>query len=338
MNFSNVIIEELAHIEAPVSIKTKEIGEEIKPLLEKFEQDTDVIERLTGIKKIHFWEPNTSPSEVATQAARKVIEKAGIRMEDIDVVVNSSVSKDFIEPSIGALVHGNLNLKPSCSNFDISNACLGFLDAINILGNMIEREQIRYGLIVDGEGSRHWVEKAIKLLQNTNITKKRFQEYFPTLTLSSGAVAMVLCHKKNSKMNHQLIGSVSRCDTKFSRACLGSHDEMITDTSGMLMASIQLAKDLYRETDALFQLGKKKFDHYIVHQVSKSHNTKVTEAMGLDSDLIRDIYPEFGNIGPASVPIVLSQLSDGGRLKRNDRILLFGFGSGINAMITELQW
>ena len=66
-----------------------------------------------------------SRSQAATAAALIAIERAGIPKDRIGVLINTSVCRDYIEPSTACLVHGNLELGRSCLNFDLGNACLG---------------------------------------------------------------------------------------------------------------------------------------------------------------------------------------------------------------------
>jgi len=76
----------------------------------------------------------------------------------------------------------------------------------------------------------------------------------------------------------------------------------------------------------------------VVHQVSKVHTAAFTKAMGIDPLKVLTIFGEHGNIGPASVPIVLSKLREMGRLKKGSRVALLGIGSGLNCSMAEVVW
>ena len=60
--------------------------------------------------------------------------------------------------------------------------------------------------------------------------------------------------------------------------------------------------------------------------------------LGIDPKKVLTIFGEHGNIGPASVPIVLSKLREMGRLKKGDRVALLGIGSGLNCSMAEVVW
>jgi 3-oxoacyl-[acyl-carrier-protein] synthase III len=79
-------------------------------------------------------------------------------------------------------------------------------------------------------------------------------------------------------------------------------------------------------------------DHFVFHQVSKVHTEQFAGLLGIDLTKVFRIYPEFGNIGPAAVPIVLSKLEDTGRLERGQRVALMGIGSGLNCTMAEVVW
>jgi len=62
------------------------------------------------------------------------------------------------------------------------------------------------------------------------------------------------------------------------------------------------------------------------------------QTLGLDPKKVMAIFPEFGNIGPASVPIVLSKAAEAGRLNKGNRVALMGIGSGLNCSMAEVVW
>ncbi|MFK8050119.1 MAG: 3-oxoacyl-ACP synthase III, partial [Halioglobus sp.] len=159
---SNVVIEAIAYELPPHVITSLSLEEQITDNLEKFGLQPGNLEGLSGIAERRFWDPGTTPSEVATRAAEKVIDESGINPNEIGCIINTSVSKDYIEPSVACLVHGNLNLSPTCRNYDIGNACLGFVDGIDTLMMMLETRQIKYGLVVNGESSRELIEATLE--------------------------------------------------------------------------------------------------------------------------------------------------------------------------------
>ena len=97
--------------------------------------------------------------------ARKALADAGIDADKIGLLVNTSVSRDYLEPSTASIVCGNLGLSDNCQNFDVANACLAFINGMDIASRMIERGEIDYALVVDGETANLAYEKTIERLQ-----------------------------------------------------------------------------------------------------------------------------------------------------------------------------
>ena len=76
----------------------------------------------------------------------------------------------------------------------------------------------------------------------------------------------------------------------------------------------------------------------VIHQVSGTHTRMLCKTLGLAPEKVLAIYPEFGNIGPASVAIALSKAAEAGRLKKGARIGMMGIGSGLNCAMAEVVW
>ena len=114
MQFKNVVIQSLAAIDAPIMMTSAEIGERLRPAMDRLGIRPGLIEEISGIEERRFWNHDTQPSDAATLAAEKAIKEAGIEREQIGVLINTSVCRDYLEPSTACLVHGNLGLHERC--------------------------------------------------------------------------------------------------------------------------------------------------------------------------------------------------------------------------------
>jgi 3-oxoacyl-[acyl-carrier-protein] synthase-3 len=153
MHFQNVEVQSLAAIEPPVRLTSLEISQRLTTALRRFGMSGNILEEKTGITARRVWENGTLPSDAATLAAEKVLRDVNIDRSDIGLIINTSVCRDYLEPSTACIVHGNLGLSPECLNFDVGNACLAFMNGMDIAARMIERGDIEHALIVDGETS-----------------------------------------------------------------------------------------------------------------------------------------------------------------------------------------
>ena len=203
---------------------------------------------------------------------------------------------------------------------------------------MIEHGEIDYALVVNGETSNLITERTIERMLSPTITADEFRSEFASLTLGSGAAAMVLGRSDLLPEGHRFLGSVSRSATQFSRLCRGNLDRMITDTKTLLVEGIKLAMKTFGAARQAFGWVVEELDEFVVHQVSRVHTDELIKILGVDPRKVFTIFPEHGNIGPASVPIVLSKLKEMGRLKRGQRVALLGIGSGLNCSMAEVVW
>ncbi len=338
MQFENVSIIGLAHVDAPHRVTSAELEERLSPLLKRIGARSDIIQSLTGILERRFWEPERRFSEVATMAAEKAILDAGIDRSQLGILINTSVCRDYVEPSTACLVHGNLGLGPHCVNFDVGNACLAFLNGMQIIGNMIERGQVDYGIVVDGEGSRFVVETTINRLLSSHCDEKTFRDNFATFTLGSGGAAMVLARSDSVTGGHRFLGGVTVAATEHKDLCRGQVDNMQTDASALLVAGLQLAGATFQKAKKELGWRPEDLDQYILHQVSAVHTAKLIELLGLEDEKVYKTFPRYGNVGPAAIPITLSKALEADRISQGDRVALMGIGSGLNCAMMEVEW
>jgi len=338
MNFENLSIVSVRHVDAPHIVTSAEIQKELSETMGRLGLPSTLLEGLAGIHERRFWDETTEPSDAATLAAEAALSDAGVDRARLGVLINTSVCRDFIEPSTACLVHGNLKLPDTCMNMDVGNACLAFLNGMEIVGNMIEREQIDYGMVVDGESSRFLIESTVERLKRPETDMKTFREEFASLTTGSGAVAMILARSDLAPGGHPFRGTFSRAATEHNRLCLGQLDRGVTDTKGLLTAGIELSRNTWAGAQEHLGFGDEEVDEYCIHQVSQRHAEQLASNLEIDLEKALLIVDRFGNIGPASVPIVLSKAVELGRIQQGDRVVLAGIGSGLNCTVGEVLW
>jgi 3-oxoacyl-[acyl-carrier-protein] synthase III len=336
--FKNVSILSVAHVDAPLRISSISIEEQLATTMKRIGIRADLFREISGVVERRFWKKGFQPSDGAAEAGRLAIERAGIDKSQLGILINSSVSRDFIEPSTACIVHSKLGLAPACLNFDLGNACLAFINSMDVVGNMIERGQIDYGIVVNGESARFVVENTIKRLQDPATDGDAFRENFATLTIGSGAAAMVLTRSDLAPNGHRYLGGVNIAATEHRNLCRGQVDHMVTDTKDLLKNGLDLAAKTWRTACQKLGWTANPPDHYVFHQVSKVHTEKLAGILGLDLAKVFRLYPNFGNVGPAGVPIVLSKILEDGRLVEGHRVALMGIGSGLNCTMAEVVW
>jgi len=307
------------------------------------------LEMMTGIKERRFWNPGTSPSQVSSIAGKLAIVNSGINQEDIGCLINASVCRDFLEPATAALVHHNLGLPKNTLVYDISNACLGVLNGMINIANMIELGQIQAGLVVAGENGGPLVDSTIEsLLNNPSLTRSEIKASFASLTIASAAVGVVLVHKDLTQNKHRLLGGYSQAASQFNNLCRGNDDSkaqidnwlplMKTDAETMMREGCGLAGQTWDHTKNILEWVNDDVNHVFCHQVGHGHRKLLYETLSLELEKDFSTLEYLGNTGAASLPSTLALGAEKGLLESGDRIALLGIGSGLNSLMLGVEW
>lgn len=344
MKIRSAVIDSLAYITPPTAWSSALIEQKLGPLYERLRLPEGRLELMTGIKERRFWEHDVRPSEIAAEAGRKAIASSGIDPSRLEVCIHSSVCRDMLEPATASFAHRLMGLSPQVQVFDVSNACLGFLNSISLLSSMIDAGQIMAGVVVSGENGKPLLERTIQLLLEGDLNRKTIKPYFANLTIGAGAVAAVVCHESLSSNGHRILGCSVRADTSASDLCKGSSStagtglEMQTDSEEMLHAGVSLAKRTWASFKEDLGWDESTADRIVCHQVGSAHQRLLFDTLGLAHEKDFSSYESFGNTGSAALPITLAKAAEEGAIKAGDKVALLGIGSGLNCMMMGVQW
>jgi len=332
--YSNATILSVRAVDAPIIVTSAEFDAQLATTYERVGMRPGMLEQLAGIRERRWWPNDVTFTDAAAMAGAKALAEAGIDPARVGLLVDTSVSRAHLEPSAAVAVHHAMGLPTSCMNFDLANACLGFVNGMQLAATMIDAGHIEYAVVVDGEGSRRTQELTIERLTRADATKADVQAQFATLTLGSGAAAMVLGPADRHTEGHRFLGGIARAGTEHHDLCVGDLDGMRTDTRGLLDAGLALSSAAWQEAQSQFDWSD--MDRYVSHQISQVHTNAMCAALGIDPDRVPRTFPTRGNIGPASVPFTLAGEVD--TLSAGDRVVLMGIGSGLNVSCVELAW
>lgn len=343
MKFSHTVIESLA-VALPDEILTSgQIEQRLAPLYERLKLPEGRLELMTGIKERRVWPAGTRPSDASAAAGRKVLAQSQLSAEQVQLFMHTAVSRDMLEPATASFAHHKIGLPGTAQIFDVSNACLGFLNALTIAAGMIEAGQIKCALVCSGENGGPLVDHTLNTLLKGELTRQEIKPYFANLTIGSGAVAAVLCHDSLAPDGHRLLGGIAKAATQHSELCQGdTHGAdslaMQTDSEALLVAGITLAGETWSEFTAEVGRTKEDFNRFICHQVGSTHRRKLYEA--LDLDLTKDFstFETLGNTGSVALPATLAMAAEAGAVSRGDQIGLLGIGSGLNCLMLGVEW
>ncbi|MFP4204274.1 MAG: 3-oxoacyl-ACP synthase III [Opitutales bacterium] len=343
MHFTNVTIESLAYA-LPEEVWTSEdVEAKLSTLYERLRLPAGRLELMTGIRERRFWPAGMSASEASAKAGEAALKASNFERGRMDLLAHCAVCRDRMEPATAAYVHGLLELPGQTQIFDLSNACLGFLNGMVVAAAMIESGQIERALLVAGENGRPLVENTIRQLQEPGLTRKTIKPYFANLTIGAGAVAAVLCRRDLAPQGGPLLrAAAGETDSSHNALCQGDSAgadlEMLTDSEELLTAGIGVARRAWEQFAAASGWTPDTPDHVFTHQVGRAHTRELFNALGLDLTKDYTTFETLGNVGSVSCPLTLARAMEDGVFVPGQRAALLGIGSGLSSLMLALEW
>ena len=348
MRYQHVCIEAVSYTLPPHVVTSEDIETQLGPVYQKLGLPEGRLELMTGIKERRFWDRGTRPGQISAITAEKAIEASGIAREHLGCLVHGSVCRDQLEPATASGVHHAVGLPNDALVLDVSNACLGLLNGMLLLGTMIELGQLSAGVIVGTEDGRGLVEGTIdSLLNMPNLTRQDVKLAFASLTIGCGSAAIVLCDRRLSKRGNRLLGGAFQADTSSHELCAGDSDasthgddrpRMQTDSEALLHAGIDLAESTWVRARKNLNWTNADVTKAFTHQVGRAHRKLLYETLGLSPKMDFATVEFLGNTGAAALPMTMAMGIEKGHLQPKDKVALLGIGSGLNSLMLGLDW
>jgi len=286
------------------------------------------ITKRTGIKTRHIADKDEKTSDMGTKAAKVALERSGVAVEDIDMVVCATISPDyFCMPSTATVIASNLGIK-NATAFDISAACTGFIYVLAIAKAFIESGMKKNVLIIGAE----------KLSAITDYTDRG-----TCILFGDGAGAAVI--SATDKKEEAIIDVHTASDGSYGDLLMtpnggtGSvHDALDKEAAGcyMQMKGNETFKVAVRTLtqdvkDILEANGIKSEDikHFIPHQANYRIIKAVGDALKMREDQVILTVHKYGNTSGASIPMAINDLYEEGKLEDGEIMLLDAFGGGL---------
>ncbi len=344
MDYSKVCLHTFGYELPPQVLTSEAIEERLAPLYERLKLPAGRLELMSGIRERRLWESGTMPSQGAARAGKVVLDKAGLDPESIECLIFTSVSRDMMEPATASFVHNRLGLSEDCLLFDLSNACLGFLDGMVMLANMIELGQVQNGLIVAGETAEELVESTIQaLLNDETLTRKKIKPAFASLTIGSGSVALYMCDIQSGMDKPRLIRGAWKANTRHSDLCQGAQSGaaitlMNTNSEELLIRGVETAHLTWQKFSSTAGWNGDDMDRFFCHQVGTAHARLLFDTLGLDQEKNFETLQILGNVGSVSAPITMAMAIEQDCFQRGEKAAMLGIGSGINCLMLGVEW
>lgn len=343
IHYSKVCLDTFGYELPPHTISSDEIETRLAPVYERLNLPAGRLELMSGIRQRRLWEKGTTPSQAATKAGKQVLAKADIDPQEIDCLIFTSVSRDMMEPATASFVHNNLGLSSSAIIFDISNACLGFLDGMVMLANMIELGQVKNGLIVSGETAEELLESTlVALLEDQTLSRKTIKPAFASLTIGSGSVGLFMRRTNENEDGVRLVHGAWQANTSHSDLCHGGQQSnstlMATNSEVLLHKGVDTAKTTWKLFSDKKGWSGNEIDRFFCHQVGSAHAKLLFESLGLSTSKNFETLASLGNVGSVSAPITMAMAMEQQLFTPGQKGALLGIGSGINCMMLGVEW
>jgi len=348
MRFARTCLESFGYCLPEEVISSQQIEQRLAPLYERLRLPAGRLELMSGIRERRLWPAGMLPGDKSIESGELAIEAAGIDRRFIGALVHGSVCRDHLEPATACRVHHALQLPAECVVHDVSNACLGLLSGAVQIANMIELGQIRAGLVVGTEDSRHLLETTIANLNgDLTLTRSAIKLAVASLTIGSGSCAMLLVDAELSRTGNRLLAATARANTQYHALCQSGRDEavgggmqplMTTDSEALMREGI--ATGVATFAPFLMESGwrREEINRIVCHQVGSAHRKLMLESLELDLQRDFATLDWLGNTGSVALPITMAIGCQRGVVQADDRVALLGIGSGINCLMLATQW
>lgn len=344
MRYEHVCVEAVVHNPPPEVVTSEQIEDHLAPVYERLRLPAGRLELMTGIEERRFYPVGTLPGSISQQTVKMAVEQSGVAADEFGALLHGSVCRDRMEPATATGVHAASGLPDQCVVMDVSNACLGLLNGMLLIADMIELGRIRAGVIVGTETGRGLVEGTIhSLLHDETLTRQSIKAAFASLTIGSGSAAVVLTHQQISKTNHRLLGGAVRSDTVHHELCAGDVDiqdgrpRMNTDSEALLHAGIALAEKTWAEARSELGWCNSDVDRIYTHQVGRQHRKLLVERLELDPQRDYPTVERFGNTGAVALPMAMAMGLQDDPPAKGTKLALLGIGSGLNSVMLGIE-
>jgi len=274
--------------------------------------------------------------DMAVKAAKKALEKAGLDIKDIDCIVSASAVIMQPIPCNAALIHERIAKGTNIPAMDINTTCTSFLTALDTMSYLIEAGRYQTVLIVSSD------------VASVGLNENQKESY--TL-FSDGASAFVITASEDSDQG--IIGSIIRTYSEGAHATEirggGTLKTAIKyrpedkadytfDMKGKPILSMCAKKlpEVFKEFEKEFDFSINDADIIIPHQASKALPL-IMRILKIDEGKYVNRVSEFGNMVSVSVPFMLCDLLETGRIKKGDKVLLCGTAAGLTCNIVLLK-
>ena len=280
-----------------------------KELAFKFNVEEDFIIKRTGIKE-RYYADNEKIEEMALKAVNKLIKKTNVNKNEIGAIIVATTSTNKLMPGISNYIQKEINIK-KCICLDILAGCSGYINALDIAQMYIDTNRIDKAIVVGVE----------KLSEYTNK-----EDIGTAILLADGAGATLV----EKSINTIYCSNIEAIEDK--KEILRCNTNEKIDMEGLSIYKYAVTETV-KNIETLLEKANEKIENikYIVpHQSNLKIINAITNKLKIKNEKMYTNIQNVGNTFCASIPIALEEMEEKGLLQQDDKIILIGYGGGLN--------
>jgi 3-oxoacyl-[acyl-carrier-protein] synthase III len=290
------------------------------------------IQSRTGIRQRHIAADGELTSDLATNAARKALDAAGLTADDIDLVVVATATPDLTFPATATQVQANLGVTRGCA-FDVQAVCTGFVYALTIADNFVQLGQSRGALVIGAETFSRildWNDRGTCVLFGDG----------------AGAVVLQPGEGAGTVEDRGILSTHLHADGRYKDMLYVDGGPSTTQLAGFLRmegkevfkhAVVNLAQAVDEALEANGVDGAA-VDWLVPHQANRRIIDATARKLGVTSDKVVVTIDRHANTSAASIPLALSEAVGDGRITRGQLVLLEAMGGGFTWGSAMVRW
>ncbi|RLA08640.1 MAG: 3-oxoacyl-ACP synthase [Gammaproteobacteria bacterium] len=274
----------------------------------------------TGIRNRHIAEDNQSTSDLGLYASEEAIKNAGLKNNDIDLIIVATTTPDQVFPSTACLLQQKLKINNNCPAFDVQAVCSGFVYALSVADSFIKTKSAKNALVVGAETlSRivNWHDRTTCVL---------FGDGAGAVVLSASEKPGILSTHLHANGSYaellQVQGGIGNKDSD------NNHQFIEMKGNEVFKMAVNTLGKIADETLKKHNMQKEDIDWLVPHQANLRIINATAKKLRLDPEKVIITVQEQGNTSSASVPLALHTGVSDGRIKEGETILLEAFGGG----------
>ncbi len=304
--------------------------------LEKMVETSDEwIRTRTGISERRISQADIATSDLATDAALKAMEDAGVTAGELDMIIVATVTPDTAFPSTACIVQSNLNAV-NASAFDIEAACTGFIYGLSIGEKFISTGDAKTVLVIGAETLSkicNWDDRNTCVLFGDGAGAAILKE----VEEGEGILATLIGAEGWKGQVLTLPAGGSRMPASVETVKAGKH-YIHMDGSEVYKFAVNIMPLATQRVVKKAGLTIEEIDFLVPHQANSRIVQAAAKRLKMDSGKIFVNLNKYGNMSSASVPVALDEALEQGLIKKGDNVVLVGFGAGLTWGSCAMKW